>query len=1286
LLTVRPSDSPEALFRGGGRFLLRGAVLGLLVVFALGLGAGTAVAGTLTTTSATLPGSFFQGGDGDQLNAPGLIDWEGLEADGRVVHTVDPNAQDNIFGPGAKELEPDGWSWATKSNGADPKGANITDVYRAVDPAPPQGGDAFLYLAWVREADSGSQALVLELNQDARLWRNSTGTMVPCRKTGDILISFLKVGNFLRPTHGVSVQVDRWVTDPGAADPATGCARSGTLDPAAGLVPNVDVQGSWNGSDIDNFLPISLLVTGFSGTSTIAESQFGESAVDLTTWLSDLGNPCGVVASAWAHSRASDTLESDMKDYVAPGSFRVSKACTALTSSASGVVFPNARGRHRLRRHIRASPSASIYDTATLTGGDDPTGTITFDLYGPDNAGCTGAPIFTDPETVTGNGSYQSGAFQLTAAGTYRWVVEYSGDANNRSAGPTACGANSETVVVTKATPTLSSTASGGMLQPAGTPRRGRARGAPRRTARAPQEIFDTADLEGGIAPSGTITFRLYGPDNASCAGDPIFRSVVRVQGNGAYNSDPFTPTVAGTYRWRVSYSGDANNQPAGPTACGDPSETVLITPAHPAIETVASDATVLGKPISDSATLSGGSHPTGTITFRVYGPDGSACAGNPADASSADVSGNGTYHSGLFTPTAVGTYRWVANYSGDHNNDPAATGCGDPGEGVVVSHGPPPPAPDLSSTASPSPPTPAGSPIYDIAHLSGGSQPTGTITFSVYGPNNSDCSAPPATLPSSVTVSGAGDYRSAPFTPTAPGTYRWVARYSGDEHNAPVATACSESAETVAVTKAGPALHTLALPVVPIGGQARDAAFLAHGAGPHGTITFRLYGPNDSTCTAPPVFTTDQNVIGNGIYVSSKFAPRQAGTYRWVATYSGDANNDPATTTCRADGEDVVVVARRPLLTTSASPPANVHRGSRGRAAGLSIYDSARLRFGFAPTELITFKLYGPNDATCSGPEIFTTATVVNGNGVYDSQSFTPTVSGTYRWVASYAGDTNNLPAGPTRCGETSEQVQVTVPADPQLITSASEAVPLGGAIHDTAFLSGGETPAGTITFRLYTPGDRTCIGSPAFTSTVTVNGNGPYVSASFIPAAAGAYRWAASYSGDARNHPAGTTCGDPAETVVVRPPSIPAAVPAFSTTSSQPPDLGTPIYDTAHLRGAIDPGGAITFELFGPDDQTCAAAPVFATTVAVTGNGDYQSPTLVVPQPGTYRWVAMYSGDAMNTPAGPTACGDSAETATVKPILGENADTGPNVPTPPKPKPKPPPPPPPPPTAGLG
>ena len=102
-------------------------------------------------------------------------------------------------------------------------------------------------------------------------------------------------------------------------------------------------------------------------------------------------------------------------------------------------------------------------------------------------------------------------------------MVDYSGDANNESAGPTACGADTETVLVSKAT-RLCPRPSGGALR----------RGAPRaagRTARAAQPMYDTADLEGGFAPTGTITFQLYGPDDPSCSGDAIFTSTVQVSG-----------------------------------------------------------------------------------------------------------------------------------------------------------------------------------------------------------------------------------------------------------------------------------------------------------------------------------------------------------------------------------------------------------------------------------------------------------------------------------------------------------------------------------------------------------------------------------------------------------------------------------------------------------------------------------------------------------------------------------------------------------------------------------
>lgn len=102
-------------------------------------------------------------------------------------------------------------------------------------------------------------------------------------------------------------------------------------------------------------------------------------------------------------------------------------------------------------------------------------------------------------------------------------------------------------------------------------------------------------------------------------------------------------------------------------------------------------------------------------------------------------------------------------------------------------------------------------------------------------------------------------------------------------------------------------------------------------------------------------------------------------------------------------------------------------------------------------------------------------------------------------------------------------------------LTTQASPAVQMGGLIHDTATLSGGVAPTGTIVFELFGPNDATCTATPAFTSTVTVAGNGSYVSAGFTPISVGIYRWIATYSGDAVNAASATACNDANESVTI-------------------------------------------------------------------------------------------------------------------------------------------------------
>ena len=75
-------------------------------------------------------------------------------------------------------------------------------------------------------------------------------------------------------------------------------------------------------------------------------------------------------------------------------------------------------------------------------------------------------------------------------------------------------------------------------------------------------QLTDTATVTGLVNPSGgTVDFRLYGPDDETCARPPVFESLaVPLGADGRATSAPFTPARGGEYRWRAFYSGDANN------------------------------------------------------------------------------------------------------------------------------------------------------------------------------------------------------------------------------------------------------------------------------------------------------------------------------------------------------------------------------------------------------------------------------------------------------------------------------------------------------------------------------------------------------------------------------------------------------------------------------------------------------------------------------------------------------------------------------------------------------
>jgi uncharacterized protein YkwD len=234
---------------------------------------------------------------------------------------------------------------------------------------------------------------------------------------------------------------------------------------------------------------------------------------------------------------------------------------------------------------------------------------------------------------------------------------------------------------------------------------------------------------------------------------------------------------------------------------------------------------------------------------------------------------------------------------------------------------------PTIATTASPGVPLGAGA-LTDTATVSGRASPvTGaTVQFKLYAPGDTSCASPISTT--AVPLSAAGTATSPPFTPAAPGTYRWIAAYSGDANNAAVSGACNDPGEAVTVTaRATPTIAVGASPGIVLGGKVFANAVVGSRVSPAGgaTVVFRLFGPDDAACLgAPPVFAATVTLDAQGAATAPSFAAPAPGVYRWIATYGGDANNLPVASACGAPGSTVRVAPLPPQIVSAgfASPP----------------------------------------------------------------------------------------------------------------------------------------------------------------------------------------------------------------------------------------------------------------------------------------------------------------------------------------------------------------------------
>ena len=192
-------------------------------------------------------------------------------------------------------------------------------------------------------------------------------------------------------------------------------------------------------------------------------------------------------------------------------------------------------------------------------------------------------------------------------------------------------------------------------------------------------------------------------------------------------------------------------------------------------LTTSSNESVVIGSAVHDTATLSGAtSDATGPITFKLF--NDAQCTDDQTHliySTTLNVSGNNDYGPVEFTPLAIGTYYWIASYSGDAGNAASTGKCQDAGEVDTVVRAPA----SISTTQSLVP--------QDSATVSGGlSAPTGSVTFSLFGPQATpDCSGAPVIGPLTRSLDASGTATTNNSTAiTADGTYNWLVSYSGDD------------------------------------------------------------------------------------------------------------------------------------------------------------------------------------------------------------------------------------------------------------------------------------------------------------------------------------------------------------------------------------------------------------------------------------------------------------------------------------------------------------------------
>ncbi len=415
--------------------------------------------------------------------------------------------------------------------------------------------------------------------------------------------------------------------------------------------------------------------------------------------------------------------------------------------------------------------------------------------------------------------------------------------------------------------------------------------------------------------------------------------------------------------------------------------------------------------------------------------------------------------------------------------------------------------------------------------------------------------------------------------------------------------------------------------------------------------VEVRLYGPFPTrdaiACTGTPL-STQTVTAKTGDTVSPPVTVNDLGWYGFQIVVPGSSSVEAVTTECVPDSETVNVQVQPTVITQVSSNQA---------APGSQVTDSVKVSGLQGQTVTVQAALYGPYPALdamiCSDTPVWSGSFTANGDGTYVTEPATLTTPGYYTYRESIA-ESGVVKGVQTPCGELAETTIVKAAPAVRTEVSAAETAP-GSALQDNVIVTGLGALRATVDVKLFGPFPEkdqiACDGTPAWSGTVTTNGDGTYQTEAFTVQTPGFYTYVETlaesnaYTGDAG------VCGEASETTIVK------AAPAVTTIASDAVVRpGSKIHDNLTVTGTAGQELKVRVDLFGPFRSRaairCSGTPKSTDTVTVKEDGTYKSESTTVQSAGFYTYRERIVGQTLVT-ASTAACGEEAETSLAQPLI---------------------------------